>query len=322
MSKADRLAEARRRKAEDEEMERKAKEAEVEEKKRLTKERKAAAKKAAAEAAKDYEEFDGKIFCTFCGDLVEKSMMDDHSISHPAEIRARLFLGAAEHATTPEVIARCGITHILNCTHEIVCPKHVAKMLTGFKRVKLSDRVADSILGQMKDALAWVDEVLAQKEHVLLIHCREGKSRSTSYMCGFLMWKSEISFPSAFGMVRSKRSIAMPNPKFFKQLEQLDLILQSERAPESELKVSEMQFPPSKYKYKLKKPTGATLTDSSARLRELAEQEAREEAEARAKAEAAKKKRTAKKKSGKGSKKSATSAPSKKAASSRKAAKK
>ena len=97
-SRAEKLAEARRQQAEAAKQEEERKAAEAEEKRKAALERKAVVRKAAAEARKDYEEFDGKIFCKFCGDLVEKPAYDDHVLTHPAEIRDRLFLGSAVSA--------------------------------------------------------------------------------------------------------------------------------------------------------------------------------------------------------------------------------
>jgi len=85
------------------------------------------------------------------------------------------------------------------------------------------------------------------KKNILLIHCREGKSRSSSFLCGYLIWKENIAFDSALSTVRSRRTVAMPNPKFFKQLEEFAATILKEQ----ELPAEKRTFLPSKYDFKL-----------------------------------------------------------------------
>merc|ERR1712157_627054 len=56
----------------------------------------------------------------------------------------------------------------------------------------------------------------------IFIHCREGRSRSVSFLCCYLMWKESMSFIAALSDIRSKRHIVLPNNKFYRELEKFD----------------------------------------------------------------------------------------------------
>eukprot|EP01084_Bolivina_argentea_P074159 134552_1 len=60
------------------------------------------------------------------------------------------------------------------------------------------------------------------KFNTVFVHCREGRSRSVSFLCAYLMWKEGISFYAALSDVRSKRYIVLPNNKFYHELELFD----------------------------------------------------------------------------------------------------
>ncbi|ETO25019.1 Dual specificity phosphatase, catalytic domain containing protein [Reticulomyxa filosa] len=139
------------------------------------------------------------------------------------------------------------ITHILNCTQEVELPKNVEAYIKGFQRISIQDKANEDLLAVIFKGIIWIDEVLSNEKNIILIHCREGKSRSASFLCGYLIWKENIAFESALSAVRSRRTVAMPNPKFFKQLEEFSAIV----IKEQELPAEKRTFPPSKYDFKL-----------------------------------------------------------------------
>ncbi|CDJ31776.1 LOW QUALITY PROTEIN: uncharacterized protein EMH_0010260 [Eimeria mitis] len=77
----------------------------------------------------------------------------------------------------------------------------------------------------------------SKKPHKVLIHCKEGVSRSATLAIAFLMWKLRLPFAETFERMRSRRAICSPNTGFTYQLLLLQkrLGLQHPRAPISNL---------------------------------------------------------------------------------------
>jgi len=48
----------------------------------------------------------------------------------------------------------------------------------------------------------------------VLVHCREGKSRSASFVIGFIMKYKKLSYDDAYALVKSARSLVEPNTGF------------------------------------------------------------------------------------------------------------
>jgi len=190
---------------------------------------------------------DGLYECSVCAAHVTEAMLEDHLAEHPQQIKDRIWIGAAVNMQDVEFLKAQGITHILNCTQEVELPKNVEAYIQGFQRCGIQDRTNEDLLAVIFEGVLWIDEVLSNEKNILLIHCREGKSRSTSFLCGYLIWKERIAFDSALSAVRSRRTVAMPNPKFFKQLEEFADII----AKEQDLPVEKQKFPPSKHTFRL-----------------------------------------------------------------------
>lgn len=71
-----------------------------------------------------------------------------------------------------------------------------------------------------------------QSKHygAILVHCRQGVSRSASFVIGYLMKKQEMTSAEALAHVRMFRPIVSPNAAFMAQLKRYDEILSLERA--------------------------------------------------------------------------------------------
>lgn len=64
-------------------------------------------------------------------------------------------------------------------------------------------------------------ESVYDKNGRILVHCNAGVSRSASICIAYLMYKHEMTFETAFALVKSKRECIQPNPGFLKQLKEL-----------------------------------------------------------------------------------------------------
>jgi len=198
----------------------------AEEKKARAKQLRHASKAKDAASRSKYDLKDGKVHCTFCNEFIEELEFDDHYVSHPTHIRDRIWLGNAENSKDLSFIKHYGITHILNCTKEIDLPKEVSKKLKSFKRIAIQDKNSETIMDYIHDSNTFIESALGEAAYnVVFVHCREGRSRSVSFLCAYLMWKEKLSFYAALSDIRTKRHIVLPNNKFYSELERFDKIL-------------------------------------------------------------------------------------------------
>ena len=73
-------------------------------------------------------------------------------------------------------------------------------------------------LDNLEEACKFIDLQRKSGKNVL-VHCAQGKSRSSSLIIGYLLWIQHVStYDEAFQWTRSRRSIVQPNPGFEKQL--------------------------------------------------------------------------------------------------------
>ncbi|XP_065787964.1 dual specificity protein phosphatase 19 isoform X2 [Muntiacus reevesi] len=69
-----------------------------------------------------------------------------------------------------------------------------------------------------QDAAHDLDTLKRLKDGVVLVHCNAGVSRAAAIVIGFLMNSEEISFTSAFSLVKNARPSICPNAGFLEQL--------------------------------------------------------------------------------------------------------
>eukprot|EP01084_Bolivina_argentea_P172617 299024_1 len=166
------------------------------------------------------------IHCHYCHDMIDQMEFDDHKVSHPSRIRSRIWLGNAENSKDITFIEQYNITHILNCTKEIELTKQIKKKIKSFKRISIQDKNHETILDYINESNAFIEKALGQnKSNAVFVHCREGRSRSVSFLSAYLMWKEEDSFHAILADITSKRHIVLPNNKFYSELEKYDKLI-------------------------------------------------------------------------------------------------
>jgi len=202
----------------------------AEEKRKRAKELRNATRTKAIEHRRKVTIMGNLIHCRYCDAMIDQMEFDDHKVSHPTHIRDRIWLGNAENSKDIEVIKKCKITHILNCTIKIDLAKNVSKRIKSFKRISIQDKESETILDYINQSNKFIEKALGDnKLNVLFIHCREGRSRSVSFLCAYLMWKEKITFHGALSDITSKRHIVLPNNKFYRELELFDKDLIKDR---------------------------------------------------------------------------------------------
>ncbi|OSX57069.1 hypothetical protein POSPLADRAFT_1061776 [Postia placenta MAD-698-R-SB12] len=85
-------------------------------------------------------------------------------------------------------------------------------------RLNILDSTSVDIRPHLEDAVRWIDDRLRRGVNVL-VHCQQGVSRSAAIVIAYLIYTQNMSYDSAFDLVRKKRPCAKPNSAFVKALQ-------------------------------------------------------------------------------------------------------
>ncbi|XP_045614771.1 dual specificity protein phosphatase 3 [Procambarus clarkii] len=146
------------------------------------------------------------------------------------QVYPNLYLGDCDAAMNEQYLLRHGITHIVNAADNSGGP---APVKTGAKYYKdpsitylgldLIDLPFINISLHFEKASAFIDSALRSGGKVL-VHCRQGRSRSASIVAAFLMMCCNMTAATALTLIRENREIR-PNNGFLQHLAELDLNL-------------------------------------------------------------------------------------------------
>ncbi|KAK7077241.1 Dual specificity protein phosphatase 3 [Halocaridina rubra] len=146
------------------------------------------------------------------------------------EVYPKLFLGDCDAATNEAYLLRNGITHILNAADNTSGPARVKTGAEFYKNpsiiyqgLDLLDMPFINISVHFEKASEFIDEALASGG-CILIHCRQGRSRSATIVAAFLMLRRNMTAARALTLLRESREIR-PNNGFLQHLADLDLKL-------------------------------------------------------------------------------------------------
>ncbi|KAF6113536.1 dual specificity phosphatase 19 [Phyllostomus discolor] len=106
------------------------------------------------------------------------------------------------------------VTHILNVAYGVE-----NAFLSDFiyKNISILDLPETNILSYFPECFEFIEQA-KMKDGVVLVHCNAGVSRAAAIVIGFLMNSEEISFNSAFSLVKNARPSICPNAGFMEQL--------------------------------------------------------------------------------------------------------
>lgn len=133
-------------------------------------------------------------------------------------IPSSLYIASYQVACDEEALHMCGITHIVNTAADICdsCFPDKFQYITYY----LKDANSEDISSLLYRTLEWMYEAIGKGGRVL-VHCREGVSRSATFVIAYLMWWFNLSFEAAHERIRQVRPICNPNTGFTCQLLQL-----------------------------------------------------------------------------------------------------
>ena len=79
--------------------------------------------------------------------------------------------------------------------------------------------------------LRFIGEAIARNGRVL-IHCQQGKSRSPTVACAYLIWHHRLTVGVALEMIRKVQPGIDPNLGFVSQLQEFSNLMESRKAEE------------------------------------------------------------------------------------------
>ena len=132
-------------------------------------------------------------------------------------INDKLYLGMLEQAAKPNILSNLKITHLLNVT-----PTEYPDMSIindrKYYQIKIADIKETCIADYFEDAFKFIDNAMNCDKSRILIHCKEGVSRSATIVIAYLMQRNKKKLDETLKSVKNKREVVDPNDGFMQQL--------------------------------------------------------------------------------------------------------
>ena len=103
----------------------------------------------------------------------------------------RVYLGNWAVASELRLLQNIGITHIINCAHELPCKFHLH---FKYLHIKVRDNPTANLKLKFEKTGFFIQSALDGKKNKILIHCNTGESRSGSVLIAYLMFSRRLSF--------------------------------------------------------------------------------------------------------------------------------
>ena len=142
----------------------------------------------------------------------------------------RLLVASQDVAGDPDLLARYGVTHILN-----VAGFATPNPFPGIRylEVTILDVPEESLEVHFPNCFAFIDESLATEQGHVLVHCNAGVSRSVSIVTAYIMRRRKWTLERALEHIRMTRPSAKPNEGFIKQLKVYEMCCVSSEGNDS-----------------------------------------------------------------------------------------
>lgn len=131
----------------------------------------------------------------------------------------KLYLGNNESAKDLDTLNKYKITSILICGY-FLSEFYPNKFI--YKTLEFEDNEYEIIIYPIIKGIEFIDN-----NKTILVHCREGVSRSSSIVIAYIMFKEKKTFSEVYNFVLSKKSNIKPNENFMKQLKEFEDIIKA-----------------------------------------------------------------------------------------------
>ena len=155
----------------------------------------------------------------------------------------KLYLGNNESAKNLEILQKHNITSIL------ICGYFLSEFFPGqfiYKTLEIQDNEYEIIINSLIKGIEFIES-----NKTVLVHCREGISRSSTIVIGYIMYKEKKSYIEAENFVREKKDDIKPNENFVKQLKEFGDIIKVCKYDIKMIKEFCRNFTGNKYKQKI-----------------------------------------------------------------------
>lgn len=99
--------------------------------------------------------------------------------------------------------------------------KNLGQFNIEYKRIGLEDGTEELISNYFGEAFDFINSHLENSRKVL-VHCKQGRSRSCAIILSYLMLKQKIPFKKGFDIIFQARPLISINPGFIRQLQDLE----------------------------------------------------------------------------------------------------
>ena len=158
--------------------------------------------------------------CPKCSQEIKNNKLKEHlQSSHITEIINNIFIGSYLNAKNWNELEKSNIKYILNCATEC---KNIFEDKIKYLKLDIKDQNDFPIQDFFDKGIQFIQESVNNNDGNILIHCMEGKSRSTTLLMAYLIKYKNENTNSAYKIVKSKRQLTMPNLGFMFKLREYE----------------------------------------------------------------------------------------------------
>ncbi|KAI0077153.1 DSPc-domain-containing protein [Panus rudis PR-1116 ss-1] len=146
-----------------------------------------------------------------------------HQIIPPSNRTGALYLGSFSAILDSTLLNDNRITALVQVLDAPWLPSVEAHAKQGVKldcyRLDIMDSTTADLKPHLEATVRWIDEKLRKGANVL-VHCQQGVSRSAAVVIAYLIYTHNMSYDSAFDLVKRKRACIKPNSGFVRALQE------------------------------------------------------------------------------------------------------
>ena len=158
--------------------------------------------------------------CPKCEKEIEKNKLKEHlQSSHITEIINNIYIGSYSNAKDEKELESNNIKYILNCASEC---NNIFKDKIKYLKLEIKDQNDFPIQDYFEKGAQFIHDSLNNNDGNVLIHCMQGKSRSTTILMAYLIKYGNEDTNSAYKIIKAKRRLAMPNLGFMYKLREFE----------------------------------------------------------------------------------------------------